>query len=99
MPPWGAALGHVAPPGARRPVNPQQAGACRGFLASSWVRPLQVEKSDSGLCCSLLQKCCRLQNFCAPRWGLETLQYEGRGEESCLKAACYIVYVGFLEGG
>lgn len=33
------------------------------------------------------------------RWGLETLQCEGRGEVSCLKVAFYIVYVGFLEGG
>lgn len=52
----------VFSPGTVRPVNSQQAGACRCFLTlRSWetrVRPLQVEKPDSGLCrsrCKMLQ--------------------------------------------
>ena len=59
----GACLGRGGGPGSlgsgHRSVNSEQAEACQALLTlpalETRVRPLQVEKPGSGLCCSWLQ--------------------------------------------
>ena len=90
----GACLGRGGGSGSlgsgHRSVNSEQAEACQALLTlpapETRVRPLQVEKPGSGLCCSWLQNAAdsRISVALRREGGSAML---GEGERSCHKTA------------